>query len=257
MPVQVSRDQATARRGRYVTPGGAVTHISTYVGTNKMELLAQGRTSAQASPAGPSGPMAYLVDQSPGATVDPHYHQVRQFQLFVGGSGRLGTHALEGLVVHYAGAHSPYGPIVAGPQGVQYVTLRPGWDPGAQWMPGAAAALRALPHRRHDAFTSPPLERHDPLRMQGAVTTEVLPLREDGVGAWLVHAAPGETLPVRGAGVRFGYVLAGSVLTGTVGAAQGELGVEGCLYFSPDDPPAVLTAGAGGAALLQVCFGPN
>jgi hypothetical protein len=250
MPVKVSLDQASARRGRYVTPGGAVAHISTYIGTNKMELLAQGRTTADGSPAGPSGPMAYLVDQSPGATVDPHFHEVRQFQLFIGGDGRVGTHALEGVVVHYAGAHSPYGPIVAGPKGVQYVTLRPDWDPGAQWMPGAAPVLRALPNRRHDAFTSPPLQRRDPAPMQGTVCTEVMPRREDGVGAWLVHGAPGQGLPVHGAGVRFCYVLAGSVDDG-----RGELGAGGCLHFAADEAPGTLTAGAAGAEVIQVSFG--
>ena len=75
-----------------------------------MELLARGGDLA-AGAAG--GPMAYLVEQAAGAVVAPHYHQVDQFQLFVGGSGRIGTHALEGVTVHYAGAHSPYGPTPA------------------------------------------------------------------------------------------------------------------------------------------------
>lgn len=128
MKLQVSREQAAARRGKYVTPGGAVTFVSTYIGTNKMLLLAQGEGAAQ-PPAGE--PMAYLVEQAPGSTVDPHFHEVDQFQIFVGGSGQIGTHPLEGVTVHYAGPHSPYGPIAAGPDGVQYVTLRRNWDPGA------------------------------------------------------------------------------------------------------------------------------
>ena len=37
-------------------------------------------------------PMAFLVEQDPGAVVGAHYHQADQFQVMVGGSGRLGTH---------------------------------------------------------------------------------------------------------------------------------------------------------------------
>lgn len=250
MIVKASRQQAAARRQKYVTPGGATTYVSTLVGTNKMELLAQGRTAPDGSPSGPSGPMAYLVEQDPGAVVDPHYHAVPQFQVFVGGSGRIGTHALEGVTVHYAGPHSPYGPIVAGPEGVQYVTLRPDWDPGAQWMPAAAPALRAIANRRHKAFTSAPLLRPDPACMQGVATTEVMPPDEDGAAAWLQCAGPGAAVAMQGDGPRFCYVLAGSVLD-----AQGELSAGGCVYVAGTEPPPPLRAGGKGAELVLVCFG--
>jgi hypothetical protein len=36
--------QAAARRQKFLTPGGALTFVSTYIGTNKMELLAAGRS---------------------------------------------------------------------------------------------------------------------------------------------------------------------------------------------------------------------
>lgn len=250
MPVKVAREEAAARRQEYVTPGGARTWISTYIGTNKMELLAQGRTSANGKPLGPTGPMAYLVEQAAGHTVDPHFHEVEQFQLFVGGSGRIGTHPLEGVTVHYAGPHSPYGPIVAGGQGVQYVTLRPDWDSGAQWMPGAAPVLRAVPERRHVAFTSDPVERVDAARMSGASVIEVMPRREDGAAACVLRAGPGEALRTPGdvAAVRFWYVLAGSVRD-----ADGELAAGGCVHFSAGEP-VPFRAGAQGAEVVEVRF---
>src|SRR5688572_3605109 len=100
MILKVSSQQAAARRQKYVTPGGATTWVSTYIGTNKMELLAQGKNT-EGPGAGAGQPMAYLVEQEAGSTVDPHYHQVDQFQIFVNGSGMIGTHPLEGVTVHY------------------------------------------------------------------------------------------------------------------------------------------------------------
>jgi hypothetical protein len=252
MVLMASREQAAARRQKYVTPGGATTFVSTYLGTNKMELLAQGTTQEEAAAAAAGQPMAYLVEQAPGDTVDPHYHQVDQFQLFVGGSGHIGTHPLEGVTVHYAAPHSPYGPIVAGADGVQYVTLRRNWDPGAQWMPGAAPALRNMPGRKHATFTSPPLERcADLCSLQGTSSTEVMPGKEGGPGAWIVRAGPNGVLradPPAGQG-RFWYVLAGSLL------AQGqEYGSGACFFLPGDEPPFECRAGAGGVELVQVQF---
>lgn len=251
MILQAGWDEAAARRRQYVTPGGAVTYVSTYLGTNKMEMLAQG---AQQDPAALAAlPMAYLVEQAPHSVVDPHFHAIDQFQLFVGGSGRIGTHALEGITVHYAAAHSPYGPIAAGPEGVSYVTLRPGWDPGAQWMPGAAQVLRAMPDRRHVALTSEPLARCEDLRnLQRVAIAPVLPPDGSGFGASQVCAGPGAAVRIDPGGSRglFCYVLAG--------ALQGDgpqLGPAACIYFSGEEAPRALRAGAEGVELIQVAFG--
>lgn len=252
MILEVTGEQAAARRQQYTTPGGAPTYVNTYMGTNKMELLAQGRTETPGTSAGAEYPMAYLVEQGAGSTVDPHYHAVDQFQLFVGGEGRIGTHALEGVTVHYAGAHSPYGPIVAGPNGVQYMTLRRSWDPGGQWMPAAAPALRALPNRRHLTFTSEPLMRTRDLRGLHAVSVHtVLAPEAEGPGAWLVQAGPGA--PVRAAesagGDMFWYVLAGSLRS-----PAGQLGPGACVYCSATEEGLERTAGDEGVELVQVRF---
>lgn len=249
---RVRRQQAVARRQEFVTPGGATTFISTYIGTNKMELLALGKSPAEAARELAGQPMAYLVEQAPGDTVDPHYHAVEQFQVFIGGTGRIGTHALQGVTVHYAGAHSPYGPIVAGPDGIQYVTLRRDWDPGAQWMPGAAEALRAIPGRRHAAFTSSALRRcHGLEQMSGATTTLIMDPRERGAGAWQVCAGPGAAVRADAAhaGGRFWYVLAGSLLAEGVEYDGGA-----CFHQAPGEAAFECCAGSGGVELVEVQF---
>lgn len=252
MVLIASRQQAAARRHRFVTPGGATTFVSTYLGTNKMELLGQGRSPAEVA-AGVQGPMAYLVEQEANSTVEAHFHEVAQFQLFIGGSGRIGTHPLEGITVHYAGAHSPYGPIAAGPDGVRYMTLRRHWDRGAQWMPGAAPVLRGMQGRKHVAFTSPPLSCSAvPGERQGTDTEVVLdPAAAGGAGAWLLHAGAGRELPdaASTANARFWYLLGGT--------AQGtgiELVPGSCLYAAEAEAAGPLRAGPAGAELVQVQF---
>ena len=42
----------------------------------------------------------------------------------VGGGGTMGRHEIAPIMVHYAGAYSGYGPIIAGPEGVKYFTIR-------------------------------------------------------------------------------------------------------------------------------------
>ena len=250
--LQASLEQALARRQKYITPGGALTHVSTYLGTNKMELLAQGKTAQQAADAMAGQPMAYLVEQAPEAVVAPHFHEVDQFQLFVGGAGRIGTHDLSGMVVHYAGAFSPYGPIAAGPQGVDYVTLRRDWDKGAQWMPGAAQVLRELRGRRHRAHTSAPLDLTAGDLTAGLLVTEIMNEQTHGASARLCRAAGGLAMQADPAGTAgmFWYLLAGSV-----SAAQGaEQGPRACLYFPSAQGSCPVQIGSAGAQFLELRF---
>lgn len=245
MTLVASKQQAAARRHKFVTPGGATTFVSTYIGTNKMELLAQGANVADLS-VGPAGPMAYLVEQEANSVVEPHFHEVPQFQLFVGGSGLIGTHRVEGVTIHYAGPHSPYGPIVAGPQGIQYVTLRCNWDRGAQWMPGASAVLRSLPGRKHVAFTSEPLQREAAARVQPVLD----PDSSGGAGAWLMQVDGGQPLPEVPRGKdAFLYLLSGSA------SGEGfELAADSCLFSPAREPVGALVAGPRGAEAVCVQF---
>ena len=256
MIVKVSREQAAARRQQHVTPNGATTFIETYMGTNAMELAAQGiPNNGVTEPATPY-PMAYRVEQAPDCTIEAHYHQVDQFQIFIGGVGRIGTHAVQGVTVHYAGAHSPYGPIVSGPEGVQYVTLRRSWDPGARWMPGAAAALREVSGRKHLTCTSQPLDRcpvEQLVELKGVSFTELITSQEGAIGAWLVRAGPGAAVRANlaASAAQFWYVLSGGVL-----AEASKLGTGACIFVSGDQEPFELSAAAEGVELVLLQFSP-
>lgn len=72
------------------------------------------------------GPQALMVDMEPGEVVRPHFHGTAQFQLFPAGSGTLGrkNEPIQSLMVQYKDRHTAYGPIVAGPNGLTFVSLR-------------------------------------------------------------------------------------------------------------------------------------
>ena len=165
--------------------------------------------------------MAFLVEQPPGSVVQTHFHVANQFQIVVAGSGKLGGHAVEPVAVHYSNAYSAYGPIAAGPEGLQYFTLRNGYDPGARYLPAA---------RRGDPWRPTPVPRC--LRRAGtpvtaapeaSTTDPLLAVAPDGMGAWRHRMPPGSRLegadPATGDG-QFWVVTAGSLeFAGRGGAA--------------------------------------
>lgn len=83
-------------------------------------------------------PQAYMVEQEREVTVPAHFHYVDQFQVVVGGSGLIGRHEVGPFSVHFSLARTGYGPIVPGPEGIDYLTLRASPDStGAHYLPGA------------------------------------------------------------------------------------------------------------------------
>lgn len=200
----------------------------------------------------PVQPQAFLVEQEPASTILPHFHVQNQFQVIVAGSGRLGKHPVRPVSVHYAGAHTPYGPIVSGPEGLSYFTLRDGFDPGARFMPGARAELARVRRRfllTDDVAVDPP----DVLRSRrGAVTETVIAPQPDGLAAMLVRAGPGAQAagpePATGGGQ---YLL---VLAGALRHEGRDLPVNSCLFVARGDPAPGIAAGPEGLQLLILQF---
>lgn len=76
----------------------------------------------------PGTPQVLLVDQESDTTLLPHYHASDQYQIFIHGDGKLGSHAVQPVSVHYTNQYTGYGPIIAGKDGVSYYVLRPSFD---------------------------------------------------------------------------------------------------------------------------------
>ncbi|HAT36121.1 MAG TPA: hypothetical protein DCS82_10415 [Rhodospirillaceae bacterium] len=72
----------------------------------------------------------------PNPVIDPHFHDVDQFQVVVAGDGRMGKQKVAPITFQYADAYTPYGPIVGNDDGISFFTLRPIASGGHWVMPG-------------------------------------------------------------------------------------------------------------------------
>lgn len=136
-------------------------------------------------------PQSFLVEQRAHWTLPIHFHLQDQFQLFVGGSGHIGHHAIGRGTVHYASAHSGYGPLVSEAQGIAYLTLRRVSDTGAWYLPEQREHLdRSVKKRQKHAAPASHIDA-DALRALTETTTEaVVPCDASGLAVWLLRLPP-------------------------------------------------------------------
>jgi hypothetical protein len=227
-------EKARAERRHHILPNGT--------GYWRNGLIASPHDDAVA-------PQAFLVEQDAGTVIEPHFHLENEFQVMVGGSGSLGRHAVQPVSVHYAGAHTGYGPITAGSDGLDYFTLRARMDSGAQFLPGARDKMQRVPKRHLLGKIVPPMEDLDALRESELVA--VLEPQADGIAAWMlrVPAAATAAAPVHPGGGRFLLVIGGVL------ELNGERLPRFATAFVPADesvPP--LRAGAEGLEVLLLQF---
>jgi hypothetical protein len=199
----------------------------------------------------PSAPSCKLVEQDPQSTVHPHFHHVPQFQVIVKGNGSLGKTDVRPLVVHYAAAYTPYGPIVTR-DGLDYFVARDGVDKGAGWMPQERATLPAVPRRHRVADWVPQVSPAQLAAGTDLSDVSLIPLEDDGLATWLFRLAPEQRWagpdPKDGGG-QFHLIATGGVTY--LGREYYRLT---CLYAAPHEAPLELVAGAKGAEILTMQF---
>jgi hypothetical protein len=198
-------------------------------------------------------PRAFLTRRSPGDVIDPHFHEIAQYQVVVEGKGRIGKHALHPLTVHYTDAYTPYGPIVTDAEGLAFFTIRPRVDNGGtHYMPQSRSRMPRRAGRSltvHATVGGPP-------RRSGEVTIETLiPTNEDGVQSKLLSFGPGASSQPDGDGPlqdRFLVVVGGSLMR-----SDRAFGLYTCIYGAAGEASPELTAGPDGAQVLLVQFPPE
>ncbi len=210
------------------------------------------RNGLIASPAEePVSPQAFLVEQDPGTVIEPHFHLENEFQVMVAGNGSLGRHAVEPVSVHYAGAHTGYGPITAGSDGLHYFTLRSRMDSGAQFLPGARNKMQRVPKRHLLGHPVRPSQASELAARREPEVVTILEPEADGIAAWMLRIPAGRacTAPVHPGGARFFLVIGGLL----------ELNGE-CLprlstaFVSADESVPPLRSGSEGLELLVLQF---
>lgn len=245
MQITSSVDAFAARRDTKLPNGGAM-RKSLFVGP-----------WAKPATVDPLSPQAYVVDQAPGTVVEPHYHEVEQYQVVVDGAGTLGKHAVRSIALHYTDPYTAYGPIVPSEGSrLAYFTMRAKSDVAARFLhqPGVKEAMK--PSRRRFLLVGPDkvrLSAPADLRARNGVETEVLIERhDDGVTAELVRLGPGARTtcldPATGGGH---YVL---VVNGTLVHEGRELPYCSCAFLRPDDPALTIEAGPGGAEVVVLQY---
>lgn len=166
-----TRAQGQARR-RAIESGGAVWHKGEW-----MEAPQEPHTR----------PASFLLEQPAHATLEAHFHRSNQFQLFVDGSGTIGRHGLRAVTVHYAGAYTAYGPLVAGAQGLKYFTFRSAKEEG--FIPVAdREAMRPGPKRHAQSGA---WESAGPAVIQGQERHDLIAPADDGLAAYVLRLPPG------------------------------------------------------------------
>lgn len=195
-----------------------------------------------------SGPQAYLVDMpDEGSRISPHYHDVDQYQVIIGGDGVIGPHPLRPVTFQYADAYTPYGPVIAHKNGLNFYTLRMSPSGGHFDMPGARHLMKAKPGR--NIAGSFDIGRSLPA---GQYTLETLhPPEADGItaaGIRLGANATGKGIP-SDAGGQYCVVCTGSVIH--EGKNYPKLSL---ILVEAGEATPEFTAGAEGAEVVVVQF---
>ncbi|MBN8927257.1 MAG: hypothetical protein J0H19_11615 [Rhodospirillales bacterium] len=244
MPQHAAAEIAASNRRRGQAADGVSFWHTLYLGTSRYNM-APGTADP---PADALFPMAFLVEQDPGSTASAHFHQSDQFQVVVAGGGTLGLHEVAPLTVHFTAAHTAYGPIRAGAEGVSYFTLRNGFDPGARFMSRSEnrAALRSIEGRRHREAVAGPLPPASSAR-------EVLIGPDpDGMAAWRYRLPAGERVlgpdPAAGRG-QYWLVCDGSLVRGSETLRR-----LSCVFVASDEPAFEPVAGPDGLEILALQF---
>ena len=202
-------------------------------------------------PKGTRLPQAFLVEGTPHRVLRTHYHDVDQFQVIVSGDGTLGKHAVRFGSVHFARAHTPYGPIIGGDKGVAWLTIRARRDAeGAQFLPEKREQLEQAAGRNPWQISQDPQFAD----CDGDVALRAMPdVKDDrGLAVYSLRMKPGATTQApdpSGTGGQYLVVLRGSLERD--GKEQRALTIG---YVAPEEERLRLRAGAEGLDALILNF---
>jgi len=194
-------------------------------------------------------PQAYLVNiPQRDDYVLPHFHDVDQFQFVVEGSGRCGKQPWSPGAFYYSDAYASYGPIVAGEDGLSFLTLRVASASGQFEMPGSRHLMPGKPGRGATGH----LEFHAVPGAGEASEQEVILSRPDGVEVVSQHLGPNASavgiIPSAGGGAYY-VICAGSLIQD-----GNSLPKTSVMFVGADEEAPLLQAGPDGAVIAILQF---
>jgi rubredoxin len=202
----------------------------------------------------PDQPHASLNEPDAGLLASTHFHRVDQFQVVVGGKGKIGRHELSPYCVHFTRAYTPYGPLLSDPaDALKFIVMRARHDAGSQRLPKERAQLERVTDRR------PWQVSRQVSFASGAtgndVTLDAVPeiMDDQGLAAYALSMKPLTWTttpdPARGDG-QYLVVLKGSVILNQT-QTKGALAL---IFVSPADGPLNFQAGPEGVEALILNF---
>lgn len=220
----------------------------------EMKVVRAGGTGRRVDYIGSPGtidanPQAFLVDRLyPDARIDPHFHDIDQFQIVVEGDCRMGKKAAGPVTFQYADAYTPYGPIIGAEQGFAFFTLRPIASGGFFAMPGNRHNMPGRAGRNIAGL----FDTGRPRPVAGIMVREALMESQDdgvdAVGLRLGAGAVTDGIP-SDAGGQYYLVCEGEV------AQDGKtLPRHSLIHVEPGETPPTLRAGPEGADVLVLQF---
>ncbi len=136
--------EAMAKRRVVPSPGTGVEHWGT-------EFFGP-RYAREPAP----GPQAVMTEMAAHEEALAHFHAVTQFQIFPAGSGKMGKRDIRSLMVQFKDHHTAYGPIIAGAQGLSFVSLRVKIDESVPvYVRSPDAREKLKPSKRRNIFSEP------------------------------------------------------------------------------------------------------
>lgn len=190
----------------------------------------------------------FLIEQPAGTVLATHFHRENQFQVVVDGGGTMGRHAIAPIMIHYAGAYSGYGPLIAGPQGVKYFTIRAVHEIGAMMVASQLERMIRGPKRQVHS------ERYQPVGPAGLRVIEqptcidLIEPAADNLAAQVWQLPPGARVQARSPTASSGQFL--MVLSGGLRHGDQVLHDWETVFVSAHEPAHWLQASAAGTEVL-------
>lgn len=172
------RSTSEATRRQRVYPGGQIAYKAEWMQTGEDPHFS---------------PTVFLYEQPGDTSLSAHFHHNNQFQIFIEGEGKIGPRKIAPVVVHYAGAYTGYGPLLAGPDGLKYFTLRSVHESGAVRVADVRAGKASWPKgpMRHATSQQIAVSAAGTLTaLQAIRETALIPRAEDGLEVVSIEMPP-------------------------------------------------------------------
>ncbi|MFN7091375.1 MAG: hypothetical protein ACK4P4_12545 [Allorhizobium sp.] len=199
---------------------------------------------------------AFRIDMSSDMVLESHFHIVDQFQIFMAGSGTIGRDQAHMITAHYADHHTGYGPLVAGTQGMSYLTLRSKTDAGLVKLSEPDVRDRLKPTKRRHRVSSavtlsiPPVLKH--LEEVKVETVMEEKLGDEGMTVKVYRMGAGHETPAPLTEGTGGYYII--VMNGSLIIAGTELRPWSLLFVRHTDAPPMMKAGEEGLEAMVSVF---